>query len=68
MTKITPTALGQRGADMDATGVYDWEKQRYQYDVCKFGTYQTTRSGTSSYAPGMSFPSPDDNNMDNYTD
>lgn len=66
MTKITPTALGQRGADMDATGVYDWEKQRYQYNVCKWGTYNNTQTGTSSYVGN--FLSSDDHNMDNYTD
>ena len=66
MTKITPTALGQRGADMDATGVYDWEKQSYQYNVCKWGTTQNTQSGTSSYVGQNIFP--DDNNFDSYTD
>jgi hypothetical protein len=66
MTKITPTALGQRGADTDATGVYDWEKQRYLYNVCKWGTYNTTRSGTSSYVANIL--TSDDSNMDNYTD
>ena len=68
MTKITPTALGQRGADIDATGVYDWEKQSYQYNVCKWGTNNSTRTGTSSYPPGGGMPWQDDNNMDSYTD
>ncbi len=66
MDKITPSALGQRGADIDATGVYDWEKQAYQYNVCKWGTTQTTNSGTSSYVGQNIFS--DDNNMDSYTD
>lgn len=66
MTKITPTALGQRGTDIDASGVYDWEKQSYQYNVCKWGTNQSTRSGTSSYCGQMLMP--DDSNMDSYTD
>ena len=68
MTKITPSALGQRGTDIDATGVYDWEKQSYQYNVCKWGTYNTTRSGTNSYGPAGGMPYSDDSNMDNYTD
>ena len=66
MTKITPTALGQCGANIDATGVYDWEKQAYQYATAKFGTFNQTRSGTSSYSGSMIVP--DDNNFDSYND
>lgn len=67
MGKITPVALGKRGKDSDASGVYDWDKQAYQYAVCKFGTYNNTRNGTSSYNAGGSMW-PDDNNSDNYSD
>ncbi len=68
MTKetIRPSSLGKRGADMDASGVYDWEKQAYQYACAKFGTCNQTRAGTSSYCGSML--APDDNNFDSYND
>ena len=66
--KIRPSSLGKRGTDMDATGVYDWEKQSYQYDNAKFGTFNQTRNGTSSYVGGGTMPMSDDNNFDSYND
>ena len=68
MGKITPVALGKRGTDTDASGVYDWDKQAYRYASCKFGTYNNTRNGTSSYIGSSSFPSSDDSNTDSYND
>ena len=67
MGKITPVALGKRGTDTDASGVYDWDKQAYRYDACKFGTNNFTRNGTSSYGAG-SMPYQDDSTTDSYQD
>ena len=65
---IRPSSLGKRGVDMDATGTYDWEKQAYRFACAKFGTYNSTRNGTSSYIGSSSFPSSDDSNTDSYND
>ena len=65
---IKPSALGKSGAVIDASGVYDWQSQSYKYDVCKFGTFQTTHMGTSSYIGASSVLMSDDNNSDNYSD
>ncbi len=67
MGKITPVALGKRGTDTDASGVYDWAKQAYQYAACKFGTNNFTRNGTSSYGSGT-MPYQDDSTTDSYQD
>ena len=63
MTKITPTALGQRVTTVDASGTYDWEKQSYQYNACKWGTSQGTSIGTTSGGFNQ-----DDTALDSYTD
>lgn len=63
-----PTFFAKRGTDVDASGSYDWAKQAYQYDCCKFGTYNSTRAGTSSYVGSGTIPMSDDNNFDNYND
>ena len=65
---IRPSSLGKSGTCVDATGVYDWQKQSYQYDLCKLGTFSQTRNGTSSYVGGFTMPSSDDSNSDSYTD
>lgn len=67
MGKITPAALGKRGTDVDATGVYDWQKQEYQYASCKWGTNNFTRNGTASYGAG-NMPYQDDSTNDSYQD
>ena len=68
METIRPSSLAKRGTDVDATGVYDWQKQAYQYDNCKSGTYTNSRNGTSSYVGSSTMPMSDDSNADNYND
>ena len=68
MNTIKPFELGKTGVDADATGVYNWEKQRYQYATSKWGTYNSTRQGTSSYFGSNTMPTSDDSNMDSYND
>lgn len=58
---ITPTDLQVPFKSMDASGHYDWKKQTYQLENCKFGTYATTSSGT--YRGSWS-----DTNWDNVSD
>ena len=45
---IKPIDLQVKTTTMDASGKYNWEKQVYEYDSCKFGTYASTYNGTSS--------------------
>lgn len=61
---ITPADLQQKTVAQDTTGTYDWEKQVYQFDTCKWGTTSSTSFGTNSGQWNFS----DDSNSDSYTD
>ena len=61
---IKPIDLQVKTTTMDASGKYNWEKQVYEYDSCKFGTYASTYNGTSSNGQYFS----DDFNSDSISD
>ncbi len=61
---ISPADLQAKTVAQDVTGKYDWEKQTYQFNECKFGTTNRTSMGTSSGICNLS----DDTNWDSYTD
>lgn len=46
--KITPIDLQSKSTPMDVSGKYDWKKQVYQYDSCKFGSSSRTTNQTCS--------------------
>lgn len=60
---IRPIDLKRETKAMDVSGHYDWEKQTFQLDNCKFGTFQTTSISTGSLAFGTG-----DTSSDSYTD
>lgn len=64
METIRPSSLAKRGTDVDATGVYDWQKQAYLYDNCAWGTTNYTRNGTVSGVCNVQ----DDSTSDSMTD
>ncbi len=61
---ITPTDLKAQSVMLNVSGKYDWKKQTYSYDACKFGTSSRTSSQTCSgqYNHVDDFPS------DSYSD
>ncbi len=61
---LTPADLQTRTVTQDVSGKYDWKKQVYQYDACKWGTTSRTSFGTNSGQFGFS----DDSNTDSYSD
>lgn len=64
MKKLTPIDLQQKVTSLSISGKYDWNKQVYQYDSCKFGTMNRTSSQTCS----GQFNWVDDNPSDSYSD
>ena len=62
---ITPTDLQMSLEAMDASGHYDWKRQAYQLDNCKWGTNQTTTISTNRSTSGGYIS---DTNFDSYTD
>ena len=61
---ITPLALQTKSVPMNVSGKYDWKKQAYEFDACKFGTSSRTSFGTNSGQFNFS----DDSNTDSYND
>ena len=60
---IIPTDFQVSLKAMDVSGHYDWQKQAYQLENCKFGTTQWTTFQTGSILSGTS-----DSNSDSCTD
>ncbi len=65
---IKPIDLQVKTTTMDASGKYNWEKQVYEYDSCKFGTYASTYNGTSSSSSNTGLYYSDDSNSDSISD
>lgn len=61
---ITPADLQQKVIPMPVSGKYDWEKQTYSFDACKWGTTRLTNSSTCS----GQYSTMDDSNNDNISD
>ena len=61
---ISPIDLQAKSTPLDVSGKYDWKKQVYQYDSCKWGTSNRTSSGTIT---GIAHAQ-DDSTTDSYTD
>ena len=61
---IRPIDLQAKTTPLDISGKYNWEKQVYEYDSCKFGTNNMTSMGTRSSTVNIQ----DDNTTDSYTD
>lgn len=61
---ISPADLQAKTVAQDVTGKYDWNKQTYMFNECKFGTNSSTSMGTRSGIHSMG----DDTNWDSYTD
>ena len=64
MKKLTPIDLQAKSTPIDVTGKYNWEKQAYEYDVCKWGTRNSTSNQTCSGQYNMI----DDHPMDSWSD
>ena len=45
---LTPTDLQTKIVPLQVSGSYNWEKQAYQYDNCKWGTNSRTSNQTCS--------------------
>ena len=45
---LTPTDLQTKIVPIEVSGNYNWEKQTYQYDNCKWGTSRMTSNQTCS--------------------
>lgn len=45
---LTPTDLQTKIVPLKVSGNYNWEKQAYQYDNCKWGTSLFTSNQTCS--------------------
>ena len=61
---LTPADLQASTVTQNVSGKYDWKKQTYQYDSCKWGTASRTNFGTNSGQLRFS----DDSNSDSYSD
>lgn len=63
---IKPADLLLKSAAQNADGVYNWEKQQYEFDTVKWGTFAQTSSGTSSKVGSLMMS--DDSNSDSISD
>ena len=63
---IKPADLLLKSAAQNTDGVYNWEKQQYEFDAVKWGTNAHTTSGTSSTVGGIMRS--DDSNSDSIYD
>lgn len=61
---IRPIDLQAKSTPLDVSGKYDWKKQVYQYDSCKFGSTSRTQNQTCS----GQYNFVDDFPTDSYTD
>lgn len=64
---IKPADLLLKTATQNLDGIYNWEKQQYEFDAVNFGTFKMTSMGTSSRT-FQGVICTDDMNMDNYSD
>lgn len=65
---IKPADLLLKSAAQNTDGVYNWEKQQYEFDAVKFGTNARTSSGTSSKMGNTGLMMSDDSNFDSISD
>lgn len=65
---IKPADLLLKSATQNTDGVYNWEKQQYEFDAVKWGTNARTSSGTSSKFGNTSMMTSDDSNSDSISD